>query len=343
MTLLLRRTTLGLLAAGTIAGDSRGQSCELVDSVGRRVVALARAARVLAAGPPAAVLLYALAPDAMVGWVAPPSEQAKPFLLPAVRDLPASGRLTGRGDAVDVDALLAQNPDFILDFGAVSEPYVRLAEKVQTATHLPYALIDGRLDATAAALRLAGDLLGRRERAAALADYASETSAMVDTVLARVPAALRPRVYLARGPEGLQTAVRSSGPSEVLDRAGAINVADGRGGALEVSLDQIAAWDPDVIVALDPAFHAAARSKPEWRRLRAVSANRFHLAPSLPWGWLGEPPSINRLIGLRWSLALLYPAESQLDLRAEARAFHRLFYGVAPSEVDLTRLLAGTI
>ncbi len=346
MTLLRRRTALGLLAAGTVSRSGRAEPRVLDDSVGRRVSVPDRATRVLAAGPPAAVLLYALAPEAMVGWVAPPSDAAKPFLLPAVRALPASGRLTGRGDTVDFDTVLAQKPDLILDFGAVSEPYVTLAERVQARTGVPYALIDGRLEATASTLDLAGDLLGRRERADALAAYASETFALVDGVLARVPAGRRPRVYLARGPQGLQTAVRGSGYTEVLERAGAINVADGpagRGGALDASVEKIAAWDPDVIVALDPSFHAAARSKPEWQRLRAVSANRLYLAPSLPWGWLGEPPSVNRLIGLRWSLALLYPAESKLDLRVEARAFHRLFYGVAPGDADLSRLLAGAI
>jgi hypothetical protein len=31
----------------------------------------------------------------------------------------------------------------------------------------------------------------------------------------------------------------------------------------------------------------------------------------------------------------------KLDLRSEARAFHRLFYGVVPSDTELTALLEG--
>jgi iron complex transport system substrate-binding protein len=34
----------------------------------------------------------------------------------------------------------------------------------------------------------------------------------------------------------------------------------------------------------------------------------------LPWGWLREPPSVNRLIGLRWMLSVLYPKEAAMDL-----------------------------
>ena len=61
------------------------------------------------------------------------------------------------------------------------------------------------------------------------------------------------------------------------------------------------------------------------------------LAPSLPWGWIDAPPSLNRLIGLRWLLQTFYPAEARLDLRADTRAFYDLFYGVSratPSSTD---------
>jgi iron complex transport system substrate-binding protein len=115
------------------------QGRTLIDSVGRRVVVPDRVARVMTAGPPASILLYALAPEAMVGWV-PPPVKAKPFLLPAVRDLPASGRLTGRGgDTPDTERIAALRPDLIVDFGSVGTSYVALAEKVQAATRVPYA------------------------------------------------------------------------------------------------------------------------------------------------------------------------------------------------------------
>jgi len=43
-----------------------------VDAAGRSVSIPDRAGRVLAAGPPASVLLYVLAADKMVGWVRSP-------------------------------------------------------------------------------------------------------------------------------------------------------------------------------------------------------------------------------------------------------------------------------
>ena len=68
------------------------------------------------------------------------------------------------------------------------------------------------------------------------------------------------------------------------------------------SLEQIIAWQPDAIVTLDRAFFQGVKSKPGWEQVRAVAQNKVYLAPSLPWGWIDAPPSLNRLIGLRWLL-----------------------------------------
>jgi ABC-type Fe3+-hydroxamate transport system substrate-binding protein len=67
-----------------------------------------------------------------------------PFLLPAVRALPELGRLTGRGDTLNLERLLAGRPDVIIDFGSVSATYRSLADRVQAQTGIPYVLIDGR-------------------------------------------------------------------------------------------------------------------------------------------------------------------------------------------------------
>jgi iron complex transport system substrate-binding protein len=342
-----RRTVLsGAFAAGLLGHAAPAWARELADSVSRRIAAPDRPSRILSAGPPATILLYALAPEAMLGWVPEPNKEAKPFLLASVRDKPATPRLTIRGGEPDIAAITELKPDLIVDFGSVAPSYVKLADKVQAGAHVPFALIDGSFAKLPTSLRLAGNLLGRAERANTLAAYAEATLKNLDAVLARVPADKRPKVYLGRG-DGLATGIKGSSLSESIDRAGAINVTVPGGeskverGNLTVNLDQIAAWDPDIVIAFDRPAHAAMR-QPAWQRLRAVSASRLHAAPTLPWGWLGEPPSINRLLGLRWLSTLLYPEHVKLDLKAEVRDFHALFYGAAPTDTQLSGLLEGT-
>jgi iron complex transport system substrate-binding protein len=339
-----RRTALALLGASLLARPAFAQGRTIIDSAKRKVVLPDKVSRVFVAGPPASVLVYVLAPEAMVGWIRLPSAAEKEFLIPAVRDLPETGRLTGRGDTVSLERLVAAKPDLVVDFGSVTDTYVSLANRVQEQTGIPYVLIDGTFAATPASLRLAADILGRPARGAELADYTDKTFAAVDGVLARVPAAKRPRVYLARGAEGLETGGRGSINTEIIERVGGINVAEGlggRGNTANASLEQIIAWQPDAIVTLDRAFFHGVKAKPGWDQVRAVAQNKVYLAPSLPWGWVDAPPSLNRLIGLRWLLATFYPAEAGIDLRADTRAFYALFYGVKLDDGQLDRLLGG--
>jgi iron complex transport system substrate-binding protein len=340
--ILKRRHAFALLGSSLLARPALAQTREFVDSAKRKITLPAQISRVFVAGPPASVLAYVLAREAMVGWIRQPSPAEKEFLAAPARDLPETGRLTGRGDTVSLERLVAAKPDLVLDFGSTTDTYVSLADRVQSQTGIPYALIDGRFAATSASLKLAAEMLGRQTRGAELAAYADKTFALVDDVIARVPADKRPRVYLARGPEGLETGARGSINTEIIERVGATNVVEGiggRGNIATASLEQIIAWQPDIIVTMDRAFFASVKSKPGWDQVRAVKEGKIFLAPNLPWGWIDAPPSLNRLIGLRWLLQTFYPAEAKLDLRADTRGFYDLFYGVAPSDAQLNRLL----
>ncbi len=126
---------------------------EIVDATGRTVTIPDAPARVFAAGPPASVLLYALAPETMVGWVRAPRDSDKPFLLPSTHDLPELGRLTGQGGTVNLEVLLATKANLIVDFGTVNPTYIDLANRVTEQTGIPYILIDGSFANTPAAIR----------------------------------------------------------------------------------------------------------------------------------------------------------------------------------------------
>jgi iron complex transport system substrate-binding protein len=47
------------------------------------------------------------------------------------------------------------------------------------------------------------------------------------------------------------------------------------------------------------------------------------LAPTLPFGWIDDPPSANRLLGLLWLGQRLDPALYTDDRIAEARSVYR--------------------
>jgi iron complex transport system substrate-binding protein len=314
----------------------------VTDSAGRQVEVPETISRVFAAGPPASTLLYVVAPQDMTDWVSGPHEAAKAYLSPGVRALPELGRLTGRGDTLNLERLVADKPDLIIDFGTINDTYRSLADRVQAQTGIPYLLIDGRFENTPAALRLLAEILGVQARGEMLAQAAQETFAQVDRVLKGISAADRPRVYLAREPDGLETGSRGSINTEIIERVGGINVVEGlreKGGLVKVSPEQVIAWAPDTIVTLDQGFRRDVGQKSEWKSVPAVAAGRVFLAPGLPFGFIDSPPSVNRLIGLTWLLHKLYPAQAPGDLREQVRSFYRLFYQVELTDEDLSRLL----
>jgi len=340
----MRRLPLALAFAAVVAAllAAGAEARTVTDSAGRRVEVPDRIERVFAAGPPAAILLYMLAPERMTGWPDPPAAEERPFIAAPYRDLPALGRLTGRGGTANLEVVLRSRPHLILDFGSVRGTYVSLADNVQAQTSIPYVLIDGRFEATPAALRLLGEILGVKTRGEELAGYVERTFAEIDAVLAAVPVEQRPRVYLARGPDGLETGVAGSINTEIIERAGGRNVAEAAGqrGLVRASIEQVIVADPEIILTWDRSFFARVGKDPLWAGIRAVREGRVHLAPTAPFGWIDRPPSLNRVMGLVWLAGLFYPDRLRHDLRQRTREFYRLFYHVDLAEADLDLLIA---
>src|SRR5690606_35331120 len=257
--------------------------------------------------------------------------------------LPEVGRLTGRGDTVNLEILLQSRPDLIFDFGSVRDTYVSLAERVQAQTGLPYVLIDGTFANTPAAVRLLGEVLGVEEQAERVASYVEATFAEIDAVLAAVPQDERPRVCLARGRNGQEAGLQGSINTEIIARVGAINVARDPSGArrslVQVPIEQIVVWNPNTVITWDRNFYEGVWQDFYWQGVDAVAAKRVYLSPTAPFGWIDRPPSVNRVIGLKWLLGLFYPDRVKQDLREVTRSFYDLFYHVDLTDAELDRLL----
>lgn len=335
-----RRAALALILAAVCLRYASAR--DVVDSAGRTVTLPATIERVYAAGPPASILVYAIAPDKLLGWTRGMTPDEAAFLPQRYAELPSLGRLTGRGNTANVEVVLAAKPDLIVDAGATGDTYVSLADRVQQQTGIAYVLYDGTFAATSASLRALGDALGNRQRGELLADYVDRRVAAVKSKVATIPRERRPRVYYARGTSGLQTALSGSINAEVLDLLGAINVAGTRAGAsglANVSLEQVLAWNPDVIVTTDPGFFSRVWTDARWSGTAAVKNARVYLSPQLPFGWFDFPPGPNRLVGLLWLANVLYPNVFRDDLRAQVAEFYRIFYHQEPTRAQLDALL----
>src|SRR4029079_4854458 len=266
----LARRTLLAAGAATLFVPRPARAATVTDATGRALAVPGKVARVFPAGPPAAILLYTLAPDLLLGWPRANRPEECVYMLPDVCTRPEVGRITGRGNTANLESVIALKPDLILDVGSTNATFVSLAERVQQHTNIPYALLDGRFDAVADTYRKLGELIGRKSEAEKLARYADETFKTITDRTASIASSARPRVYYARGPRGLVTGLGGSINVETIEML-AQNVAGAnKGGCANVSIEQVLLWNPDVIITIDQDFAGSVRNDPAWASIKAV-------------------------------------------------------------------------
>lgn len=272
--------------------SANATAAQVVDATGRTVQVPDHVIRVVPAGPPAAVLLEAIAPDLMAGWPFPLSDAARALLPPDAAKLPQIPRVTGHEDvSQQVDTL---RPDLILDYGTISPRFADLTRATQQRTGIPTILLDGSLAKIPDTFRRLGTILHREARGEMLAKFA-------EALLALPVPANHPKVLYARGSDGLLVAAPNTDVTEVFTHLGWQVVApDGQGTFRPASIDAIKAVDPDMLIFADPAMRETIARSEAWKTVRAVRQGHALIAPSLPFGWVEEPPSVNRLVGLAW-------------------------------------------
>jgi iron complex transport system substrate-binding protein len=331
-----------------VCANSHAQPRTFTDDAGRKVTLPTKVERVYAAGPPASVLVMAIAPEKLLGWTRALKPEEAAFLAPRLSALPELGRLTGRGNTANVEVVLKAKPDLIIDIGSVNANFASLADRVTEETKIPYVLLDGRLDTLPQQIEKLSVLLGERERAKPLLAYVNASFADLKSRVAKIPLEKRPEVYYARGANGLTTGLPGSINVEMLEFLGArhalsatgATVGPGQANIAQVGFEQVVLANPSLIITNDPTFAREVWTRAEWQSIRAVRAKRVYLSPHLPFGWFDFPPGANRLIGLKWLANLLYPETFQFDLAKEIETVYTLLYQQKPTRDQIARILA---
>ena len=328
-----------------VASAAGARTDPFTDHAGRPLEPPAAAQRVYATGPPSIVALYMLDPDLMAGWCTPFSLPEQRFIPEKYRRLPILGGRYGLKGTMNPEVVLRARPDMVLTLSAgPPEKAGDEADRLQRQLRAPVLLLDGRLESIPRMFRTLGQVLRREERAERLAAWAQRLLDDTKTRVAAIPEDKRVRVYYAEGPRGLNTDPRGSWHSETLEFAGGVNVAEGGDlngyGRSPVSLEQVIAWKPDVILVNDDAgtqgdVLSLVRRSPAWRQVKAVREGRVYKLPHGPFNWFDRPPAANRLGGVLWLRHLLYPELFDGNFDAAVREFFRLFYRHELTEEDM--------
>ena len=333
------------------ATQETAETREITDMAGRKVTvpAAENIESVFSAGPVAAIFLYMVAPDKLLGWNYELNDVEKSIILDKYQDLPNFGM----GDAVNYEAVIAANPTIAINSGKINDTMVSDCDALSESLGIPVVAVDNELNHSAEAFRFMGELLGVEDHAEELAQYAEQVFTDINA-LSDIPEEKKVSVYFGNGEDSLETAPRGSQHAQILDAINAVNVADlelGDGSRVQISAEQLLAWDPDVIVVngepkADKSGNSAAEdilSNPDYASLKAVQDQKVYGTPNAPFSWVDRPAGPNRLIGMRWFSALIYPEYIKCDINEEIHKFFDLFYHVDLSDEQLENVLKGTL
>jgi iron complex transport system substrate-binding protein len=234
---------------------------------------------------------------------------------------------------------------FNLEQAALLDPDLILTslrtDWLDTASELgiPFFLYDAETpDRLKEAVLLTGELFGPHStlQAQTWVDYYDWVTQSILDLTQNIPDSDRPKV-LFTGTEPLRVASGDMYQTSLIEIAGGISVSAGLAGYWnEVNLEQIAAWDPDVIIV--PPYGGASleaiTDNPDWQILTAVQEGRVYRMPKLVAPW--DTPAPDSVLGIIWLAQRLFPDLQTPDCTQQAEYFYNTYYdyAITPEQID---------
>lgn len=333
-----------LTAALTLiaAGQASAEPIRVTDQRGQVVTLPGPAKRVVTIPIPAAstVITVDSTVEHLVGIHPSAKEAIDQGILGTI--FPASkavrSDITGQNFMPNVESLLSVRPDVVVQWANQGADLIPAVERIG----LPVLGIRyGSEEFARQALRMYGTALGKEPRVAELIAYRDDVMARLAKALDRLKDEDRPRVlHLQRALGVFQAAGPASYQGANILLAGGRNVAEGVGDFTTVNVEQIIAWNPDVILL--NSFEAKLFPKdiydnPALSSLEAVKAKRVYKLPLGGYRW--DPPSQESPLTWLWQAILYHPDRVRDDLRAEMRRAYTLFYGHALTDAEIDAIL----
>jgi len=317
---------------------------KFTDSAGREVEIPAKIEKIAPSGYLAQIMLYSIAPDKMVGWGSKPKDKQMKYIDKKYADKPEFGAFYGKNANLNMEALISAGPQVVIDLGEAKDDIKEGMDTIQKQTNIPTIFVEATFEKLPEAYTTLGKVLGEEEQGNKLAQYCKEALDLAKANAQKV--STKPKVYYAEGENGLSTMGAGSIHSETIEFMGAENVAKldkASKSKAEISMEQLINWNPDVIITADKKAYELITTDKAWANLKAVKDKKVYQAPSLPYNWVGRPPSVNRVLGMQWLGTLLFPEEFKYDMVKQAQEFYKLFYHYELSEEEAKEMLKNSI
>jgi iron complex transport system substrate-binding protein len=233
----------------------------------------------------------------------------------------------GKGSTINFESVVAagadlailpeRNQDLVPQFEEINLPAVVILDSTES------------FETVKQTLTLLGQVLGEDERAEQITAFLDAQLEQAQTLLKDTTE--RPSVLFLGASSQLSVAPAAMIQTSLIEAGGGTNAVsgvEGTGSFIEVNIEQIVAWNPDVIWY--PAYSDYTMedllNDPTWSSINAIKNKQVFEFPSLLEPW--DQPTAAVALGVDYALHSLHPDLYNLDsLMQDVDAFYTLVYG----------------
>lgn len=326
-------------------------SKNITDMLGRSVVIPESLNKVVATSPPMTTVVYMLAPEKLTALNFQWTDEEKVYVPSQYQGLPNIGGWYGTQDG-SYEEFIASEPDIVIesideggdgDLSTVEQRQSKFGKipvvAVNDTTHVE------KVDQS---ILFIGDVIGAKDNAQKLVDFNNKYLDEVHKKSAQLSDNEKKTVYYAEGNDGLKTNPSGSVHGQLIDLVGGKNVAtpSSQGNTtsgVQVSIEQVIKWNPDVIITTDPDFYAKVYNDSNWGSINAVKNHEVYLSPQSPFKWFDRPVGANMIIGVPWTAKVIYPDKyTDIDMVSVTKEFYSNFYHYDLSDKQAKEILLGS-
>ncbi|CCK79092.1 MULTISPECIES: ABC transporter substrate-binding protein [Desulfobacula] len=237
-----------------------------------------------------------------------------------------------QGHGYNIESLVSLNPDVVFLYASSDQGEIEQFENAG----IPVIGVKGEtFEESFEAIRLMADVLKCRDQGEV---YIQECNRLIELVRVRLEQHGAPPLnVMFSGPKSIYSvATGNMLQNRILELSGARNVAAGlKGFWADVSPEQIAKWNPDVVF-LGSSFDAYGKDKifknSHFQTVKAIKEKKVFSFPSEIGWW--DYPAPHCVLGVVWSAKTLYPELfSDIDMMMVANRFYKKFMGYTFEEL----------
>ena len=321
-------------------------SKNITDMIGRAIEIPNSLNKVVATSPPMTTVVYMIAPEKLTAlnfeWI----DDEKVYVPSKYHGLPNIGGWYGTQDG-SYEEFIASEPDIVIesideggdgDLSTVNERQSKFGK-------IPVIAVNDTtsVEKVDSSISFIGEVIGAQDNAKKLTDFNDKYLDEVHKKSSQISD--KKNVYYAEGNDGLKTNPSGSVHGQLIDLVGGNNVANSlsqgnTSSGVQVSIEQVISWNPDVIITTDPDFYAKVYNDSNWQSINAVKNHEVYLSPQSPFKWFDRPVGANMIIGVPWTAKVIYPDQyKDIDMVGATKEFYSNFYHYDLSDNQAKQIL----